>query len=69
MTGRAKLEKALLKNPSSRFFILTAAVLGKLRTCKKIFIKETHLTLQPDNTKHKPFQFISLPKFIEGFQP
>ena len=30
--------------------------------------KEIHITLQSNNSKHKPFQFIPWSNFIEGFQ-
>ena len=30
--------------------------------------KEIHVTLQRDNTKNKPLQFIPWSKFIEGFR-
>ena len=68
MTGSAKLEKKLLKNPSARFSVLTKALLGKKKDLQNVSNKDIHVTLQSDNTKHRPFQFISWSNFIEGFK-
>ena len=70
MTGSTKLEKELLKNPSSRFSVLTTAVLVLLiKDLQKLSDKETDFTLQFNNTKNiKPFKFISWPNFIEVYQ-
>ena len=70
MTGSTKLEKELLKNPSSRFSVLTTAVLVLLiKDLQKLSDKEIDFTLQFNNTKKiKPFKFISWPNYIEVYQ-
>ena len=40
----------------------------KIKDSQKHPNKEIQVTLQSDNTKHKPFQFIPWSNFIERFQ-
>ena len=69
MAVSTKLEKKLLKNPSSRFSVLIAKVLRKKRTCKNLPIKKIYFTLQFNSIKYIKFiKFILYPNFIEGFQ-
>ena len=65
---KCKIKKKLLKNPFSRSSVLTTVVLGRQRTFKNHSSEEIHVTLQPDNTKYKPFQFIPWSNFIERLQ-
>ena len=69
MAGSAELEKKLLKNLSLRFSVLSKkSVTRKIKNLQKLSNKEIHVTLQFDNSKHRPFQFILWSNFIEGFK-
>ena len=65
-------EKAKLKNTSQKYllkiFCFNTSVTRKIKNLQKHSSKEIHVTLQSDNFKHKPFQFIPWSNFIEGFQ-
>ena len=51
-----------------KIFCFNNSSTRKKRTCKKLSNKEIDFTLQSDNTKHKPFKFISWLNFIGGYQ-
>ena len=55
------------KNPFKIFCFNNIGTREK-KDLQKLSNKEFHFTLQSDKTKHKTFNFISWPKFIEGYQ-
>ena len=63
MTKSAKLGKKLPKNPSSSFYEQSGT--KKIKDLQNLSNKEIHVTRQSENTKHRPFQFISWSNFIE----
>ena len=69
MTESPRLEKKLLKNTFLfKIFWFNNSGTREIKDLQKHSNKETHVTLQSDNTKHKSFQFIPWPNFIEEFQ-
>ena len=67
MTQKLKLKKNSRK---SLFKIHCCSNSGarKIQDLQKHSSKKIHVTLQPDYSKHKPFQFIPRSNVIEGFQ-
>ena len=51
-----------------RIFCFNNSDTRKIKDLQKYSNKEIRVTLQSDNTKHKPSQFIPCSNFIEGFQ-
>ena len=51
-----------------RIFCFNNSDTRKIKDLQKYSNKEIQVTLQSDNTKHKPSQFIPCSNFIEGFQ-
>ena len=68
MTGSTKLEKNLVTNLSSVFYVLKKSVTRKIIDLQNLSNKDIHVTPKPDNTKHRPFQLMLWSNFIEGLK-
>ena len=66
MTESAKLKKT--QKFLFKIFCFNNSGTRKIKDLQKNSNKEIHVTLQRDNTKNKPLQFIPWSKFIEGFR-
>ena len=65
---KQKIRKETSEKYRFKIFCFNNSATRKKKDLQKLSNKEVHFNVQSDNTKHKPFNFISWPNFIEGYQ-